>query len=312
MTILTEKAMLAYLNVTGKTFGKSKVDKELTAENEARHGVKKGSLKSKKLLIHDSFTEKLATIGRKAYDFHRENTLPWDREGGMILPSQHYLTYMATQRRFASDYHDAAAEFESVYEDAVEEARDRLGGTKEQGGLFNPKDFPAKSKLFVKHPETGLYLKFSITVDIEPIADKSDFRVDLNEMEIQRLQKQIDSRLQKVLTNAIGTLWNRVREPIEVLRDRVGGYDDQERKLMLNPWIDNVREIVRLIPQLNLIGDPELDRICKEAEAKLCQWNADQLKVSQVTRKFVATAADDILKQMAGYCGAIEDDQEAA
>jgi hypothetical protein len=312
MTILTEKAMLAYLNVTGKSFGKSKVDKELTAENEARHGVKKGSLKSRKLLIADDFTEKLATIGRKAYEYHRENTLPWDREGGMILPAQHYLTYMATQRRFASDYHDAASEFERVYEDAVEEARDRLGGTRDQGGLFNPKDFPDRSKLFVKHPETGLYLKFSITVDIEPIPDQCDFRIELNELEIQRLQKQMDSRLQKVLTNAIGALWTRVREPIEILRDRMAGYEDQERKLMLNAWIDNVSEIVKLIPQLNLTGDPELDRICKEAEVKLCQWNADHLKVSQVTRKFVASAADDILKQMAGYCGAIEDDQEAA
>lgn len=303
MTILTEKAMLVYHTTKGKSFGKTKRDKALSAENERTHGAKKGSVKSNKVLIHEGYTEKLSLIGRESYEYHIANTLPWDRAGGMILPSQHYFTYTGVQRAHSDNYQEAAAAFEAVYDEAVEEAMDRLGGPKEKGGLFNPADFPKKDKLFLKNPETGRYMRFNITVDIEPISDVADFRVDLNQMEIGKLQKQLEDRMQKVLTNAVGTLWSRLKAPIEILRDRLAAYDEADRKLMLNAWIDNVSDIVKLIPQLNLTGDPELDRICAEAEARLCRWNAEQIKVSKPTRDFVASAADEILTQMAGYCG---------
>jgi hypothetical protein len=298
MTILTEKAMLVRHAVKGKGFGRGKADKEISADVARRHDadIEKAG-KYRKALIAPRFTEKLDDIGARAYEYHVKNTLPWDDEGWRLLPSQNYFDYMSAQRTFREQFKSATTDFARTYDEAIEEARTRLGT------MFKLSDFPDPDKLFERDRETGEYKRFVVNVIIQPIPDQSDFRVDLNEMETVKIKADLERRMQGVLTAAIGDLWGRLRDPIENLRDRLDKYETAERKLWLPVWIDNIKAVIEMIPKLDFTGDPELARICREAEMKLSKWNSDQIRTSKATREFVRTAADDILEAMAGYCG---------
>lgn len=298
MTILTEKAMLVRHSVKGRGFMRGKADKEVSKEVALRHNadIEKAS-KYRKSLIAARFTEKLDEIGAQAYAYHVTNTLPWDDDGWRLLPSQNYFDYMAAQRTFRELFKAATTDFARTYPDAIEEARTRLGS------MFKLSDFPDQSALFERDPGTGEYKRFAVNVTIQPIPDQSDFRVDLNELETTKIKADLERRMQGVLTAAIGDLWSRLRDPIENLRDRLDKYETAERKLWLPVWIDNLKAVIELIPKLDFTGDPELARICREAEMKLSKWNGDQMRTSKATREFVRTAADDILEAMVGYCG---------
>ena len=60
--------------------------------------------------------------------------------------------------------------------------------------------------------------------------------------------------------------------------------------------VDNARDLVKLLPAMNLTNDPELSAIGREIRDMLV--SADQLRVNAVTRKRVAETADAILRKI--------------
>lgn len=314
MTILTEQAVLVRNTIRGRSFGRSKGDKQIAAEVADRYSadrIKSG--RYRKLLISSEFTKTLGEIASKSYEHHIANTLPWDDKGWRILPTMHYFEYMAVQRNLRDQFRDAAQAFEEQYQEAVEESKARLGR------MFNAADYQDKAALFTKHSETGEYLRFGIGdagtgIVVQPIPEGPDFRVQLNGMETARLKEQLETRMQAVLTKAVDDLWTRLPTRVIALRDNLEGYDNNERVKMEAAWVDNLKDVVQLLPKLNFTGDDKLNQICREAEMMLTQWNAAQLKASPATRTFVKDRASEILAKMADYTGflALGPDDESA
>jgi hypothetical protein len=67
--------------------------------------------------------------------------------------------------------------------------------------------------------------------------------------------------------------------------------------------IGNVRELVDLLPALNLTGDPALTSAVSEVKNKLADLDPQALRDHEVDRAAAALAADEIARKMAGYCG---------
>ena len=64
--------------------------------------------------------------------------------------------------------------------------------------------------------------------------------------------------------------------------------------------VENVREIVRLAPALNLMDDPRIAELCADIERTLAVHDPDQLRSSAALRESVAEEADAILRRMQG------------
>lgn len=299
MSEIHEKAILVRQSVKGADFGSTKQDKAAGALVAAEYGAADGEKAGRytKRLVAKEFTAKVGEIARNAYAAHRKLTLPWNDAGERILLNSVYFQYMEEQRGYQAAYQAAAKEFHRSWDDAIEDARRRLGR------LFKESEFKDASRVFALHPDTGEYLRFRIVIETSPVAMGSDFRVALNDKEVKQIRADFERRTQEALTAAAEDVWARLAEPIEHLRDRLEAYEEADQKRLYESWVDNVKAVADLLPKLNIAGDPRLDALCTKANQLLCRWNADQLKVSHATRKLVRTCADDILAEMAGYTG---------
>jgi len=92
----------------------------------------------------------------------------------------------------------------------------------------------------------------------------------------------------------MGTLWNRLYEPVQKMAETLATPDKEFHKSL----IENIKKVTAILPDLNLAKDASLEKMAKEIDAKLCKYDMDELKLDVVVRQETAEAAKDILNKM--------------
>jgi len=87
-----------------------------------------------------------------------------------------------------------------------------------------------------------------------PIPSGEDFRVALSEEQRARLVQEIDQNVRESLTRGTRDLWMRLRKVVSHMVEMLG---DPQARLHASV-VDNVVELVDLLPRLNVAGDPQL------------------------------------------------------
>jgi hypothetical protein len=155
-------------------------------------------------------------------------------------------------------------------------------------GLFNPNDYPDPVKI---------RSKFGVDIVISPLPDSNDFRVGLQEEEINRIQTEIADREKQLLARAMKDCWNRLYEVVKHMSLKLSDKEATFRDSL----VGNIINLVGLLPKLNLTNDHHLETMRKDIETKLTGASPDDLRNSKPIRKQVAQQATEILDQMAGY-----------
>jgi len=106
-----------------------------------------------------------------------------------------YEKFSEGVRHLRREYEFLAREFIREYPILKEDARLLLNG------MFLDSDYPDPS---------AMTDKFSVIVETLPLPAASDFRVDLGQAEIERIQGELQTRLQNEFTNANKDLWDRL------------------------------------------------------------------------------------------------------
>lgn len=65
--------------------------------------------------------------------------------------------------------------------------------------------------------------------------------------------------------------------------------------------VGNIRDLVKLMPSLNVTEDPALDQFRREIEDTLMKYTADTLRLSTRARTETAAAANNILQRMKDF-----------
>lgn len=291
MTALNEKSMLVALNISQWTARKH--DRKVTQEVAHSHATTTDAGRYNKALIAKGALAEIQTIISEARGTHYARTLPWTDEGPRILSSIGYFDYMATMKHHAQKFETAALQFEADYSGYVEEARRRLNG------MFNIDDYPAA---------TEIAAKFGFNVNVTPLPAAGDFRVSLGNDEEARIRADIQDRMNESVKNAMADVWDRLYKAVEKMRERLTAYhvDPATQKtsgIFRDSLVENMRELVGLLPALNLTGDGHLDAMRVRLESTLCVESAETLRQDDDLRERTARQARDILADMAGYCG---------
>jgi hypothetical protein len=92
--------------------------------------------------------------------------------------------------------------------------------------------------------------------------------------------------------------WTRLHGVVSSMAERLS---DPE-KIFRDSLVENVVELVDLLPRLNLTGDSRLEDMRQVVAKKLTRHDPQTLRENQHVRKETAKAAEDILQAMAGYC----------
>ncbi len=195
------------------------------------------------------------------------------------------LSSLATMRKHQASAEAADKEFYKNFPQYMEEAKKILGK------MFHAEDYPNVNEL---------QDKFSFTLVALPMPDVADWRVDIPAKELDALRKAAGGALDELQKAAVMDLWARVQDVVEHVVERLKKSDSKFK----NSLIGNVKEIVELLPKLNITADAKLTEIQKALEQKLCKLNPDELREDDGMRSKAASDAEAILKRMASYMGA--------
>jgi hypothetical protein len=285
MTHIATKAMLVDLRVSQWTA--RKIDRKATSEVAANHQLAQNQGTYYKSLIDGSALETVQKVVRSARDYHYRCTLPWSDAGPRALSSMGYFDYMQRIGEFKTEFDNAVAQLLGDYPLHRQEAK-RLLGT-----LFNEDDYPTADVL------AG---KFDFRLNVLPLPCAGDFRVEIGEDELARVQAEIERTTTATLTSAVGDAYQRVAKVLEAFIDRLA----KPETVFRDSLVENARDLAEVLPSLNLTADPQLDVIAKRLSQHLCQHEPDRLRTDPHARKAAFNEACAMHKDvLAFFTGAL-------
>ena len=283
-------AMLAAVSISKWSAGK--VDKRVTREVADAHNTDASAGRYNKRLIAKDALDKIATVESEARKDHHARTLPWSDDGPRILSAAGFADWSARMREHKAKFESAVADFVQNYPALIDDARVRLNG------LFNEADYP---------PASDIARKFRFEIRVENMPDSSDFRVALGDSQVAAIRADMDARAQEAFSAATRDVWQRIADRVGHMAEKLRSYKpagaagDRSQGTFHASLVENVRELVALLPALNIANDPALDAVAKRMAKELCAEDATALRASAMARETVAASAESILANVREY-----------
>ena len=149
--------------------------------------------------------------------------------------------------------------------------------------MFKQTDYPT---------ENAIRGKFDFRISFMPIADASDFRVQMNESMTQMLKDQItndiNSRIEKSKDDLIDRAKDAVSRMIETLKVPDKGFH--------GTMIGNIEELSELLPKMNFMNDTHINDV--STMLKTLVVNEDMLKNNKSFRNEIYVKAKEILSKL--------------
>jgi len=276
--ILQEKALLVRLSLP--SYSGRKEDKAAKAIVTREIGIAEKSIKAITYLMPEYVSEVQSKIGRLR-NWHYSVTLPWGR-GVDIVPIKMYFEYVQKFGKMKDEIHYSVENFIDHLPEAIE--RDKYL----RKGLFKGADYPTAEEL---------RRKFKVAVNFEPVPSRDDFRVNLQNEEIEKIQNMLEESLKEKEKEAMRDLWVRLYEPVKAMAETL----NSGKKGFHRTLVGNVENMCQLLTKLNFTEDPDLEEKRKKVEDELTRYSSEDLKNNEDLAKSVGKKAEDILKDMEGY-----------
>lgn len=282
MSTIHNKAMLIKLSIS--RWDARKLDKAVTEAAALSFNASADAGNFSKHLIPRDALKHIQKADSAARAYHYANTLPWEDTGKRMLPSKNYMAYTENMRQFRADFDKAVENFLYKYPFFIQKAQERLRD------MYNPDDYPTID---------AIRGKFALSFEVEPLPFAADFRVDINEEEVEKIRTDLEGRLNHSVESAINDLWVRIDENVTHMYNKLS---DPEGKFK-DTLVDNVRELVRIAPKLNVLDDPKIDNVCRQMENTLCKFDAQDLRKNEAARTKTADEASKIIEHMSTFMG---------
>jgi len=276
--MITERAMLAAVHI--RLWTATKYDRKASEEVAKQHGAQTNAGRyNKRLLQGATRLDTLQTIAGQIRQHFYKLTLPWSDEGFRILPSDVLFEFAQGMRELENRFLPAVNAFIAEYPRYVEQMRPALNG------LFRSEDYDDPAII---------RSKFGLRLEIKPIPTGDDFRVKLSQEQRDRLAQEIDRDVRDSITRGTRDLWLRLRK---VVAHMVEILNEPQARLHASV-VDNVVELVDLLPKLNITDDPELRTLAGEIRQRLCQYPSQELKQNDELRLKTARGAAEIMDRI--------------
>lgn len=270
---LKERAIL--VNLTIAQWSGRKYDQTATKEVEKNHNTTNAG-RFNKLLIN---SDKFKLISKKAGEirrYHYKNTVIWDDAGARILPADHYFEYLQGLSPMKDEFEKSVSDFKKEYAILIAEAKQRLNG------LFRESDYPAPA---------NMEEKFKIGISFVPIPDIEDFRMTIENEEIEKIKDQMKSDFDSKVRGISNDLFSRAKELLVHFKEKM----EDAKGIFRDSLIGNIVELSELLPKMNLGNNPDVDSLA--ASLKTFDVNPDDLRASDTMRASLLGHAKHILNK---------------
>jgi hypothetical protein len=269
------------------------VDHEVTRKTIEAHHAQADAGKFYKNIVPATLIKPIRNYGNVIRKWHYFETCAWLDNGKRILPVDQYFRYMEGAADHQDKFWELVSDFCKSIDTIIENNNYRLGDMFKEGEIPSPDD---------------IRQRFRFDVDILPTPTAGDFRAAIAEEEIERVQHNLEVLAHEAVEEITTDLWNRVYKSVAHLHERmVKYYVDPETGKTQNKLyastVDNLKELLELLPVLNVTNNSDLENMRQEMLEKLTPHDTDTLKGNQNLRDEVRDAAADIMKRMQGYTG---------
>ena len=283
-----ESAMLA--DVSLSMWEASQNDKALMEGVKRQHGAHGDVGKVIKYLMAgaDSRLKSTRNAFKAVREHHRKLTLQWisdphsiRADGPRLLPhllNPRYMTEVSQKKREAEAERD---EFVHEYPDLIIQAKANLGS------MVSDSDYPTADQ--IKH-------MFRCHFDFEPLPVTTEFR-GLPEHTIERLSAGLLRKQQRQIQQAEAEMWSRVKAHVSHMVERLSVEED-ESKIFKAATVENVREMLTLLPGWNVTGNPQVQEITQQLEAILDGVDADSLRRNKKLRAATAKETKQVIDKL--------------
>lgn len=287
---LSSRALILSLNISQWSGFRhdSEVTEEAIKDNKAKADAGRFN---KRLLDKESLAGITKVVGATRSGFVQK-TAPWLNDGSRIMNASGYLDFSAWFRDQRSDFDAEVTKFIAIYDQKVAESQARLGD------MFKPADYPSASEL---------RNKFSMKMNVLPVPDKDDFRVDMSEEQAAAIRADIEQSVKNATDAAIKDAFQRVSEVAERMVDRMTAYRPgrpgvKAEGTFTATLTQNALDLAALLPSLNIAADPRLDAMIANLQ-EMAAEDVTVLRVNKSARDHAATKAQEILDTIGTYFG---------
>lgn len=233
-------------------------------------------------LIPESILKDFTRIRNKCRNTYYYYTLPWEDGGCRILPSAMFMDYTKAMRKVTGEYDTLVQKFIKEYPTIVSEAESRLGK------LYHKKKLP---------PISEIASKFFYRQTVFPLPDASDFRVDLDEDDIENIRQQVKDSINDTTKKAVTSIWDKLTDLIVKIEETL----KEPKKVFRDTLISNLSDFCTLLPKFNITDDAGLEMIRKEAVKKLTNLRPDALRDDKQARRAGHKVAKDVLRKIKAF-----------
>lgn len=251
-----------------------KLDKTVTHDVNSSYGASADAGRYNKLLVQKDKTNAIAQIVNEARAYHYKNTLCWSDNNERLLSTDLYMDYVQEMSRLQNKFATEVDVFLKEYNDIIENEKVRLSN------LFNRNDYPSMD---------NLERKFNFSFIFMPVPE-TDMRVSLNNIEIEKIRKQVEAHIENMTLTAMRDIWQRIKDVLVTMRDKLSDTDSIYRDSLFT----NVQELVDMLPKFNVTNNKEIAAITKEMQQIKIepQLNRDSIPIRQQTVEQVDSILD--------------------
>ena len=271
---LRDRAIL--VQVISRGFAISRYDRSATKDFETYAGTNEAGKFIKSLFTKEEMAE-ITRIQGMARAIHYRYSLQWIAGGIRIMPIAFFEDFSKEISEVQNLLDVAVKDIVNKYDTIIKNAKRRLNK------LFDETEYPTKQELKER---------FQIVVKFFPVPDKEDFRNVPDDI-IEEFEGETSYQYQ----DAVNEMWTRFRT---VLEHAVTQLSKKEGKLF-ESVITNIRDMVELLPKLNILDDKELDKSVAIADEAFSDVTIEQLRENPSKRKRKAKEAKACLDRMAQY-----------
>ena len=286
-TEILRHAMLATLNIS--VFTGQRVDKSATEDVAEKHGtVAADTGKFSKAIISKHSLETIQKVAGMARTEHYRLTLPWSDVGSRLLSAKGFFSYNTRMGELRDQFDKEVDAFIQVYPQLIEQAKARLNT------LFNPDDYPSIA---------GMRARFHFGYNFAPLPDSGNWFLDGLDEQMRELRSMVNDHVDGRVREAVRDVWRRVADHCQHVHERLMAYeiDPETGKasgVFRDSLVGNLRELVELLPSLNITSDPELDEITAELKL-ITRYSAGALRADKDFRMDAAKRAKEVFDKAA-------------
>lgn len=276
-TQLKDKALLVSLNV-GKPRMTEK-DKQTTSDVALDKGASTNAVAVIKRLYPKHLLAPIQEVESAARRYVESVTQPWAR-GLYLLPSILFMDFQQKLGEYQLAFGQAVTVFLNNHTQVLSSAQS------EQGTMFNASDYPDMSEI---------KRDFSFGVRYLPMGEVPSLMDGLEASVLADVRQEVEAATRQAMADGQRALYERLGAAVQRIATQCGN----EKGHIHDSLTGNLEEMLKVLPALNLSGDPAFAAICVEAQTLVVVPEA--LRTVPAFRETVADKAKGILAQMEGF-----------